>query len=136
MGGRREGAGRKPVNYWHKMKVGGFCEECFREIQEEERWARVEARPDTQAKRRHQREVQKIGASLRRALRNMPIEAAEKLLNRHIGKQQRAITNFGRVGTAPTRRPKGIRTAILKKAAQKFDITKDQADGKKSNVSR
>jgi hypothetical protein len=124
-GGKRDKAGRKPVDYWHKMRVGAFCEECFRRKQEAERWERVEACPDTQAKRQHQEKARRIAE---RVISRFGGRVPDKIWGRELAVPNAEIVKRGHVGAAPIQRPKGIRTAILKRAAQKFDITEDQAD--------
>jgi len=130
-GGPRPGPGRKRKPYNRKMRVYAFCEELQCKAREQKRWERVEARPDTEAKRRHQADWQGAMQWVVRLRQPTTLagESRRVTSSRRAGAAAAELDKLGRIGSAPeTPRPKNIRDKILKLAAEKFGISIDVAD--------
>lgn len=128
-GGKRKGSGRKPgLPFWIKLRVGAFCEDCHQEETKRQAENRHEARRDIKAIRRAQEQPRQIRERVqkrfsapdwRRQLRNLFDSKMERPLNR-LGHVSAQIEKLGRYRSAPLKRPKGVRSKILKAATEKF----------------
>jgi hypothetical protein len=140
-GGKTKGSGRKPVPYWIKLRVGAFCEDCYLEERKRQASDRHEARRDIKAIRRAQEHPRQIRERVqkrfrappqwRRQLRNLFDSKMERPLGR-LGHVSAQIEKLGRYRSAPLKRPKGVRSKILKEAAEKFRTI--DYEGKKYHI--
>ena len=92
-GGKQKGAGRPPVPFWRKVQVGLFCQERFQQEQEAQRWARFEARGDTQRRRQLQEQARTAAARAKRQFVTLPLAELRKA----IAKPAAELDKIGRV---------------------------------------
>jgi hypothetical protein len=122
-GGKREGAGRKALPYRIKLEIGFWCEDQWRRTMKAKAFERHRARPKGRKIAGLQADAWVAG---RRVLA-LFVQAPKHLIDRALAPISKNIQALDRYRSEPVRKVKGARAAILKLAAQKFNVAPTSA---------